>query len=63
MAKDRDRSKDVISVDVKSGDVIVDNTDKYFSFYRLRCTESGTREYLQQDRSRGDGQQVPRYQV
>jgi hypothetical protein len=50
--EERDRSRDVLVVEVATGKLLVDNMDKYFGLFHLWQTFPGTREFLQKQRER-----------
>jgi hypothetical protein len=48
----RNRELDILVVEVKSGRVLIDNTDAYYGVCHLWNTRLGTVEYLQIQRER-----------
>jgi hypothetical protein len=50
----RDRSRDILVRDIKTGEYIVDNRDKYFAVYMNYCNTPGTREFLQLQQERSE---------
>lgn len=43
----RDRTRDILVMEISSGRPVIDNMHKYFSLYYVSCSLPGTREYLQ----------------
>lgn len=52
MNETRDRSKDILVRDIKTGEYIVDNRYKYFGVYMNYRDMPGTREFLQLQQDR-----------